>query len=142
MQGRHAVSQQGGSPALPYRSEEAEAAVGLVLATLSVAVSAMKTLGRGMPRAWAATCATLVCRPWPTTTHCNHHPDCSAAARFACADVGPLRRRQQTLQRTSRATPSTPWQQGDAVQAGRLVSVHSSVQGGVVWFLHRAVGSR
>ena len=38
-------------------SDDADAAVGLALGTLSVAVSAMKTASRGMPKSWAATYA-------------------------------------------------------------------------------------
>ena len=53
----------GAAPAAPYMSDEAEAAVGLALGTLSVAVSAMYTALSGSPSAAAATCATLVCRP-------------------------------------------------------------------------------
>ncbi len=42
--------------AAPYMSEDAEAAVGDALGTLSVEVSEMKTLERGRPNACAATC--------------------------------------------------------------------------------------
>ena len=40
----------------PYMSEDALAAVGLALGTLSVAVSAMNTASSGMPSSCAATC--------------------------------------------------------------------------------------
>ncbi len=42
--------------AAPYISEEAEAAVGEALGTLSVEVSEMNTLDSGTLSAWAATC--------------------------------------------------------------------------------------
>jgi len=42
----------------PYKSDDAEAAVGLALGILSVAVSAMKTLSRGSPKSCAATCVS------------------------------------------------------------------------------------
>lgn len=46
----------------------AEAAVGELLGTLSVAVSAMYTLDRGMPRSAAATCKS----PHPVSLQCVH----------------------------------------------------------------------
>jgi len=54
---------RGRAPAAPYMSDDADAAVGLALGTLSVAVSATYTPASGRPSAAAATCATLVCRP-------------------------------------------------------------------------------
>lgn len=57
------ICAQASEMAPPYRSEEADAAVGLAFGTLSVAVSAMKTLVRGIPRSCAAACnATAVHR--------------------------------------------------------------------------------
>ena len=51
---------EGVAPAAPYRSEEAEAAVEDALGTLSVAVSAMNTAERGIPKAVAAIWATCM----------------------------------------------------------------------------------
>ena len=50
--------------AIPYRSVEEEAAVGLVFGTLSVAVSEKWIISTGIERQRAQTCTILVCRPF------------------------------------------------------------------------------
>ena len=54
--------------AAPYRSDDADAAVGEELGTLSVEVSAMYTESVSMPSSLAQICAILVCKPWPIST--------------------------------------------------------------------------
>jgi hypothetical protein len=60
---RSSSCRQASTAAAPYMSDDAEAAVGLALGTLSVAVSATCTLDRGIPSSWATSWHTLVCRP-------------------------------------------------------------------------------
>ena len=51
--------------AMPFRSDPEDAAVGVVLGTMSVFVAVILTLSKSMPNSSATTCATLVWRPCP-----------------------------------------------------------------------------
>mmetsp|Transcript_14058 Transcript_14058/g.37987 ORF Transcript_14058/g.37987 Transcript_14058/m.37987 type:complete len:237 (-) Transcript_14058:2976-3686(-) len=82
---RALICLQASKIAPPYMSEDALAAVGEELGTLSVEVSLMKTLDRGVPRACAATWAILVCRPWPIST-----PPCvtsTVPSKYTCTSA-------------------------------------------------------
>ena len=51
--------------AMPFRSDPDDAAVGVVLGTMSVFVAVILTCAKSMPNSSATTCATLVWSPCP-----------------------------------------------------------------------------